>query len=152
VRIVSDRRYQFDFRPDALWSAIAETDRYPDWWSWLTEFDADALVTGDVWLCRVRPPLPYTLRFAIHLDEVVEPVAISAHLSGDIVGRARIDVAPHDEGSEVRLRAALAPGNRAFALIARMARPLIERGHDWVLDTGAAQFAHRAVESSAPLA
>ena len=149
MQLTSDRRYHFAIGPDALWSAIAATDEYRRWWPWLTEFEASGLVSGDVWRCRVRPPLPYTLRFAIHLDEVVTPTSIAARLVGDIVGRAALEVAADGEGSVVRLRSTLAPSTRAFGMIAWLARPIVERGHDWVLDTGARQFAQRANERTA---
>ena len=87
VRLDSDRPYHFAVTPAALWSAIAETADYRRWWPWLTGFEANGLVAGDVWRCAVRPPLPYTLRFAIHLDEVVPTTLVTARLSGDIAGR-----------------------------------------------------------------
>ncbi len=52
---------------------------------------------------------------------------------------------PSGASSELRLIAALSPGSPAFGLLARLARPLVTRGHDWVLDTGARQFVDRAI-------
>jgi hypothetical protein len=96
----------------------------------------------------VRPPLPYSLRFTLHLDDVVPPTLVTAHVTGDIAGHARIDLTDHDEGTQVRLTSVLAPSNPAFAVVAAVARPIVQRGHDWVLDTGARQFAARAVGGS----
>ena len=146
MRLDSDRSYRFAVSPDALWTAIAETDDYPRWWSWLTDFDADGLVAGDVWRCGVRPPLPYTLRFAIRLDDVVPTSLVTARISGDIAGAARIDIAPDHDGCDVRLRSSLRPSSATFGLLAKLARPIVRRGHDWVLDTGARQFVRLAVE------
>jgi uncharacterized protein YndB with AHSA1/START domain len=143
VELVSDRRYRFAVGPDELWAAIAETTEYQRWWPWLTAFDADGLRPGGVWRCAVRPPLPYTLRFSILLDEVVQPSLLTATVRGDIAGSARIEVAADGEASAVRLRSTLATGSRAFGILAGIARPLVRRGHDWVLDTGARQFAER---------
>jgi hypothetical protein len=146
VLLDSDRSYRFAVSPDALWSAIAETGEYRRWWSWLTDFDAGGLVAGDVWRCAVRPPLPYTLRFAIHIDEVVPATLVTARLSGDIAGTARVDIAPNHDGCDVRVRSALGPGSAVFTTIALVARPIVRRGHDWILDTGARQFGTLAVE------
>jgi uncharacterized protein YndB with AHSA1/START domain len=145
VLLDSDRHYRFAVPPAALWSALAETADYRRWWPWLTAFEANGLVAGDVWRCAVRAPLPYTLRFAIDLDEVVPTTLVVARVSGDIEGTARLDVVPHGEGCEVRLTSRLRPSGRAFGLVARLARPIVRRGHDWVLDTGARQFVERAV-------
>jgi uncharacterized protein YndB with AHSA1/START domain len=140
MELDSDRQYWFPVPPDDLWHALAATDDYRRWWPWLTAFEAAGLVAGDEWRCRVRPPLPYSLRFAIHLDEVVRPKHVAATVVGDIAGHARLDLTPRDDGCAVRLVSVLSPGNRVFAMIATMARPLVRRGHDWVLDNGARQF------------
>lgn len=147
MELVSDRRYQFPASPEALWAALAATDDYRLWWPWLRSFEVGAggLATGERWHCTVRPPLPYTLRFTVHLDDVEAPSAITARVTGDISGTARVDVAPRRDGCEVRLTSTLAPSSRAFGIVASVARPIVRRAHDWVLDTGAGQFATRAV-------
>lgn len=146
MRLDSDRSYEFEVTTDALWSAIAETDDYPRWWPWLSDFDSNGLVAGDVWACTVRPPLPYRLRFAIHIDEVVPTTVVTARVSGDIEGTARLDITSHDHGCNVRLRSSLSPSGAAFGVFALFARPIVRRGHDWVLDTGARQFVRLAIE------
>jgi uncharacterized protein YndB with AHSA1/START domain len=145
VELVSERRFVFPVTVEQLWWALAETDQYRRWWPWLTAFEGDGLVAGGHWRCTVRPPLPYSLRFAIHLDTVTPPDLVTARIDGDIVGRARLELADHDGGAEVRLTSSLAPSNRAFAIVAAVAGPIVRRGHDWVLDTGARQFAGRAM-------
>jgi hypothetical protein len=146
VRLDSDRSYRFEVASHALWSAIGDTADYPRWWPWLSDFEANGLMAGDVWTCTVRPPLPYRLRFAIHLDEVVPTTLVTARVSGDIAGTARLDIVPSDGGCDVRLRSSLSPSSAAFGVLALFARPIVRRGHDWVLDTGARQFVRLAVE------
>jgi hypothetical protein len=143
VELGGDRSYQFPMPPDTLWAALANTGEYRSWWPWLTNLDADGLVAGAVWHCTVRPPLPYALRFEIHLDNVARPTLVTAHLSGDIVGHSRLAIAPHRTGCEVQLTSTLAPSRRALGMIEPLARPIIRRAHNWVIDTGARQFQHR---------
>jgi hypothetical protein len=140
VQLGRDRSYSFPMRPDALWSALADTSNYQSWWPSLTDLDADRLVAGAVWRCTIRPPLPFPLRFTIHLDDVVRPTLVTAHISGDIAGTARLDVAPHGTGCDVQLTSTLAPSNRTLAMIETLARPIIRRAYNWMLDTGASQF------------
>jgi GNAT superfamily N-acetyltransferase len=128
-----------------VWQALGATGEYRSWWPWLAGFEADGLVAGARWRCTVRPNLPYSLRFVVHIDEVVPPRLVTAEVDGDIAGRARLLVRDHHAGAEVRLTSALSPRNRAFALVATVARPVLRRGHDWVLDTGARQFASLAI-------
>lgn len=124
-----------------VWAAVADVDRYPALWPWLQQFDAGGLIAGEVWRCRVKPPLPYSVRFSIELEEVVPLDHVVASVAGDISGVARLDFESTAAGSDIRLTSTLAPSGRAFALVATVMRPLVGRGHDWVLDTGAAQFA-----------
>jgi uncharacterized protein YndB with AHSA1/START domain len=149
VQLVSDRRYRFAAAPDDVWSALADTARYRSWWPWLTAFDAPPLAAGQAWRCAVRPPFGYTLRFTIHLDEVVAARLVTADLSGELVGTARLELSPSgDDGTALRLVSRLRAGHRGFSVLATLARPVVRRGHDWVLDTGARQFAQRGLPAS----
>ena len=132
-------------QPDALRLALAETGDYQSWWPSLTDLDADRLVAGAVWRCTIRPPLPFPLRFTIHLDHVVRPTLVTAHISGGIAGTARLHVAPHGTGCDVQLTSTLAPSNRTLAMIETLARPIIRRAYNWMLDTGAREFLSSAV-------
>ena len=82
---------------------------------------------------------------AARVHEVVRPELVTATVSGDITGTARLDFEDHGAGCSIRLTSKLAPGSRTFGVVATLARPLVRRGHDWVLDTGAAQFAAHAL-------
>jgi len=145
VRLTSDREYRFAVPPEALWQVLAATDEYRQWWPWLRDFQAVGLVVGDDWRCVVRPPLPYTLRFALVLDEVVAPSLVRARVHGDIAGTAALTIAPTADGVRLRLVSDLTPSSRAFGLLSSVLRPLVVRAHDLVLDNGAAQFADRAI-------
>ena len=138
----SDRRYRFALPPGELWVALSAVDRYRQWWPWLRQLDGGAFEAGAAWDCVVQPPLPYTLRFNLVLEEVDAPRLAVAAITGDIVGTARLELTGDDAGSgtEVRLESSLAPGNGVLKLVAAVASPLVRFGHDWVLDTGARQF------------
>ena len=144
VRVRSDRTFRFDAGPEAVWSAMADTGSYRRWWPWLRRFEAEGLVPGDVWRCTVKPPLPYVLRFTVTLDDVATH-RIRATVGGDIEGSAVLDLLPWSGGSEARLVSDLAPRNGVLAVVAAAAAPVVRYGHDWVLDSGARQFAHRAL-------
>lgn len=148
MEVVSDRRYHLAAPPPAVWVALARTEDYRQWWPWLRNFDGGDLEVGAEWRCTIRPPLPYVVRFSLRLNEVEPPQSVTAELRGDIQGRARIDLhptGPAGRSTELRLRAALEPARAVFGIVATVARPLARFGHDWVLDTGARQFADRAL-------
>jgi uncharacterized protein YndB with AHSA1/START domain len=145
VEVRSERRFQFDAAPPALWTALGSVDDYPRWWPWLRRFDARALAPGEEWRCTVKPPLPYVVRFTIRFDRVEAQRRIEATVRGDIEGPAQLLIEPSGAGSAVTLTSSLRPTNTFLKAAAIVGRPLVRYGHDWVLDIGAGQFASRAL-------
>jgi len=141
----SDRRYPFTVPPAELWAAFARTDEYRSWWPWLRTFEGGGFHDGARWRCEVQPPLPYSLRFDLVLEEVEAPRFVTATVTGDITGHAAIDLTATPGGSELRLVATLGPEAAVLRAIARVAHPMVRFGHDWVIDTGLRQFRRRAL-------
>ena len=147
MEIRSNRRYWFEATPEAVWSTLGATGEYRRWWPWLRTFEADAMAAGEHWRCTVRPPLPYSVSFTIELQTITPPTTLVARVRGDIAGTARIDLAPLEGGCDVQLTSALAARGRALRVLTAAARPVARFGHDWILDTGARQFAARALDN-----
>ena len=145
MEVRSERRFEFDAAPPALWAALGSVDDYPRWWPWLRRFEARALAPGEEWRCTVKPPVPYVVRFAIRFDEVEVERRIDATVEGDIEGPAQLLIEPSAGGSAVTLTSSLRPTNTVLKAAAVLGRPLVRYGHDWVLDIGAGQFASRAL-------
>lgn len=142
---LSDRRYRFDDDRATVWAAISSVDRYPEWWPWLRSFRGAGLVAGDVWECQIQPPVPYSLHFTVSFDEVVPLDVVRATVSGDVRGTARLELEDSGVGCRARIVSTLVPANRTLRAVARLARPVAQYGHAWVLDTGAEQFTARAL-------
>jgi hypothetical protein len=142
----SDRRWRFPVAPAELWGHITATGSYVQWWPWLRRFDpGEGLCAGAVWACVVQPPLPWRVRFTVELERVDPHRRAVARVRGDIEGNAVLTVVAAAGGSEARLRSSLRPAQPLMRRVARLARPLVRWGHDWVLDAGARQFAARAL-------
>jgi hypothetical protein len=146
VEFRSDRSWAFDDDLPSLWDRIADLDHYESWWPWLHRFDPGAgFTSGARWECEVAPPLPYVVRFTVVLEEIDEQHRVTATVIGDVQGSAVLEtVGSADGGSSARLTSLLAPANpilRGFGLVAR---PLVQWGHDWVLDQGQRQFVRAA--------
>ena len=150
----SDRTWTFPVGRAERWAAVEATDRYRDWWPWLRQLDAGAgLRTGEAWRCHVQPPLPYAVRFTIALDHVEPGHRAEATVTGDVQGRAVLTIAPGsgpdgERSATARLVSQLEPSNRVLQGFARVARPVVRWGHDWVLDTGQRQFVARAFDNA----
>lgn len=145
MKIHSDRRHTFAVPPEELWDAMSRVEAYREWWPWLRHFEAAPLAPGSLWTAVVQPPLPYRLRFGLELGDVVAPRHVTAAITGDITGSARIEISPNAEGSELHLVSELAPTNAVLRAVAQVARPMVSFGHEWVLDTGLRQFRDRAL-------
>jgi hypothetical protein len=141
VEIVSDRTYTFDHPRELVWSSIGAIDAYPRRWPWLRDFDASGLEPGAIWTCAIQPPLPYTLRIRLDITEVEPGRLVSATVGGDLRGRATVELRGDDAPCAVRVMSRLTPSNRVMGMAARLVAPVARWGHDWVLDTGARQFA-----------
>ena len=145
VEIRSDQCHQFSVTPAEVWTALARVDAYRSWWPWLRHFEADVLEAGTTWSALVQPPVPYRLRFDLHLLEVEPPYLVTATVTGDLIGSARLEISPTPTGSELRLVSHLAPANSVLRAVARLAPPVAHFGHQWVLDTGLRQFRQGAL-------
>ena len=124
---------------------MADVQHYRTWWPWLHEFDARALSAGEVWRCRIQPPLPYQVRVSLRLDQVVERHRVSATVTGDVTGTAAIELSRTARGTTVHLVSSLAPRHPALRALSVVGGPMIRAGHDWVLDAGARDFDRRAL-------
>jgi hypothetical protein len=140
-----DRTWTFDVPPDALWAALARTDDYPRWWPWLRELSGDGLVPGGRTECVVRAPIPYTLRFTVVVGELEPGRRVDAVVEGDLAGPARLEVDGDGAGSRVRLLWEVDLRPPALRAAARVGRPVMEWGHDWVVANGVEQFLRRAL-------
>lgn len=145
MEVQSDRWYRLSGAPEQVWSALTRVQDYQRWWPWLRAFDATAFAAGEQWCCEVQPPLPYRLRFTIHLDEVVAERSAKASITGDIAGSARIELSPAAAGTDLHLVSSLGPSTGLLRTVVRVAGPVARYGHDWVIDTGLRQFESRAL-------
>ena len=84
----------------------------------------------------VRAPAGYRLRLILTLDEVVAPERTVISVTGDVVGHATVEVRDDGTGSRVTLGWSLAPQRLLLRALDVVARPVLVRGHDRILDDG----------------
>ena len=144
---VYDKTFAFAVSRDALWDALNDTERFPEWWPWLRSFDATAekLAPGTVATCAVRAPLPYTLEFQVHVEEVEPGLWIDTRVSGDLEGPARLEVAGTGEASTARLTWSVDLHLPFLSAASLVARPVLVWAHDRVVATGVSQFREHAL-------
>jgi hypothetical protein len=137
--------FGFDLAPEPLWQQIESVEQFERWWPWLTDFriEGDGLSTGSVLSGTVSPPLPYRMRIRIVLEECERPTAIDAAVDGDLVGDAHLRFRPQGSGTAVEAAWAVEMRQPAMRLASRLGRPLLQWGHDRVVESTVAGFRRR---------
>jgi uncharacterized protein YndB with AHSA1/START domain len=139
------REYEFGLAPPELWHRIEQVEQYERWWPWLEELrlEGDRLEAGAMLNGVVIPPLPYRMRIRVELTRCEPPEAIDATISGDLVGRATLRVRPGGSGSLVEVAWTVEMMQRPMRLASRFGQPLLQWGHDRVVESTVAGFRRR---------
>lgn len=145
-----DRTWTFAVSPEEFWATVSRTDRYPEWWSWLREFQSDGLHDGSRGDCVIQPPLPYALRITVHVDRAVPPELVEGHVTGDLEGPARLQIARDASGCTARLVWSLEPRDAVLRRLPRITRPLLSWAHDRIVQVGVREFTRVALNAPEP--
>jgi hypothetical protein len=139
------RAFDFALAPADLWASIERVDQFERWWPWLHEFrmEGESLTAGSVLYGVVVPPLPYRMSIRVELTHCEAPIAIDAVIGGDLVGPACLRVHPDGDRSRVEVAWAVEMMQRPMRLASRFGLPLLQWGHDRVVDTTVAGFRRR---------
>jgi carbon monoxide dehydrogenase subunit G len=137
--------HHFACTPAELWAAIEQFEQFERWWPWLQEFrlEGDSLRDGSLLHGVVAPPLPYRMRLRVELTRCLRPLSIEAHVHGDLEGPARLVLHPHGpRGTATRVEATwtVEMMQQPMRVASRVAHPLLQWGHDRVVDVTVARF------------
>ena len=128
--------YDFALSPEELWEAIERFDWFGGKSSWLQEFrvEGDGLRSGSVLHGVVAPPLPYRMRVRVELRKCVRFESIDADVHGDLEGKAHLRTVERPGGSTVDMSWRVEMMQRPMRLASRLGRPLLQWGHDRVVE------------------
>jgi uncharacterized protein YndB with AHSA1/START domain len=144
------RAYEFALSPGELWEAMEQVDQFERWWPWLEEFrlEGDSLAVGSVLHGVVAPPLPYRMRIRIELTQCEPAVALAADVHGDLEGQAEFTFRPSTAGTRVQVAWTMEMMQRPMRLASRFGHPLLQWGHDRVVEVTVAGFRRRIEAAS----
>jgi hypothetical protein len=143
-----DRTFEFAVSPETFWATVSRTERFPQWWSWLREFDSGGLHDGSHTACLIQAPLPYALRVAIDVERTVHPELVETRVTGDLEGPARLEITPTPSGCAARLVWALELREPWLRRFARVGRPVLGWAHDRVISIGVRRFEQVALKDA----
>jgi carbon monoxide dehydrogenase subunit G len=149
--VTTDRGFSFDLPPDQIWSRLEEFDQFESWWSWLSDFrvEGEGLQAGSVLYGSINPPLPYRMDVRVELVECDRPTAIRARISGDLIGDAHLRFEPEAAGTLAKVTWAIEMRQPAMGLASRIGHPVLQWGHDRVVELTVAGFRRRIADSQA---
>jgi len=134
--------FWFAASPERVWDGIEHTDNFPLLWNWLRDFRVEGrpLAPGSVLHGVVCPPLPYRMGLTVLLKEYARPRLIRAEVHGDLEGEARLLLEAEDAGTMATAAWTIEMMQPSMRLAARVAHPLLQWGHDRVVDATVASF------------
>ncbi len=135
----------FPLAPDLLWRQLEELDQFERWWPWLTDLrvEGEGLSLGSVLHGVVNPPVPYRMRLRIEVVECRRPLHLSAIIGGDLTGDSQLDFRPDGDGTWVDAAWTVEMRQPAMRLASRLGRPVLQWGHDRVVEMTVAGFRRR---------
>jgi carbon monoxide dehydrogenase subunit G len=139
------RTFEFPLSPAALWARLEQVDQFENWWPWVQEFhvEGDGLAAGTVLHGVVAPPVPYRMRIRVELTRCERPGSIDAVIGGDLEGEASLRTRDDGVGSQVEVAWTVEMMQRPMRLASRFGRPLLQWGHDRVVETTVTGFRRR---------
>ena len=134
--------FRFPIAPVELWSLIEDPRHFEQWWGWLHDVECtDArIMTGSVLTGIIDPPVPFTMQARVVIDECEPPRRILASVAGDIAGTADLDVGGADREARVTIGWQVEMMQRRMRMATRVARPLLQWGHDRVVEAAVRGF------------
>jgi hypothetical protein len=146
--VISHRHeYRFAVTPQHLWNKIQEFDQFEHWWPWLTDLRIEGhdLAVGTVLHGVVTPPLPYRMGIRIEVLDVQPSRAVDTAIGGDLIGEGQLRLRGENGSTCAEVAWTVEMRQPAMRLAARFARPLLQWGHDRVVESAVAGF-RRQVE------
>jgi carbon monoxide dehydrogenase subunit G len=135
----------FEVPSATLWEIMQEVDQFESWWPWLEDFrlHGPSLCTGAVLSGVVAPPLPYRMHIEIELTRCEPGYFVGARIQGDLDGCATIELRDRGAGTEVEVAWTVEMMQAAMRLADRFTHPVLQWGHDRVVDVTVAGFRRR---------
>jgi uncharacterized protein YndB with AHSA1/START domain len=125
---------------EAVWDAIYESERWPEWWKGVLE--ADELEEGDesgvgrygryIW----KSKLPYKLEFFVRTTKVEKPHLLEGSAEGELAGVGRWRLFEQDGATAVLYEWNVHTTRAWMNLLTPIARPIFAVNHDYVMRNG----------------
>jgi uncharacterized protein YndB with AHSA1/START domain len=132
--------WRIDAPIEAVWDAIHDSERWPEWWRGVERVARVESGNGDgvgnveryVWRSR----LPYAINFEMRVTTVRPPVELRATAIGELAGEGHWRLFRSENGTLVRYDWNVRTTRLWMNALAPIARPLFAWNHDAVMRQG----------------
>ncbi len=137
--------FRFPVAPEELWTLVEDPGHFEQWWGWLHEVECSdpRIVSGSVLTGVIDPPVPFAMWTQVVIDEYERLRHITASVTGDIKGAAHLDTSAAAGGTQVEIGWDVEMMQRRMRMAALVARPLLQWGHDRVVEAAVRGFSRR---------
>lgn len=129
--------WRFDAPLEAVYGAVCEPLRWPEWWPDARRVEQLRAGTPDgvgrLFHCVWQGRLPYRLDFELLTTRIEPPTMVEGEVDGDLAGFGRCAFARRDALTVVRHEWHVRTTRHWMNLLAPCARPLFERNHARVM-------------------
>ncbi len=138
--------WDVDAPQEAVFDAIADARRYPEWWrSVYISADADGPPeVGRTSSQYFKGRLPYKLRTTSTIVRLERPTTVEADVEGDLRGKGVWTLTPRDGKTHVRFDWRVYADRPLLRYLTPVLRPLFRWNHNWSIK--------RAIEGLEPYA
>ena len=128
--------HRFDASPQELWRELGRVERFEEWWPWMREvrLEGDALRPGSAISFGIDPPVPFEMKISVAVTASDEPHWIEGDVSGDLSGRARLELTELGDGSLCRVSWDVEIANGPIRRVIHVARPLLLWAQRWAVE------------------
>lgn len=128
--------HRFEASPEDLWEELGRVDRFEDWWPWMRNvgLDGEALAPGSVISFGIEPPVPFKMTISVSVTDSDRPHWIEGDVSGDLSGRARLELTEQGDHALCRVAWDVEIANAGIRRVIHVARPILLWAQRWAVE------------------
>ncbi len=139
--------WKFDAPIQAVWNAVADAERYPEWWKYVVSVErispGDEQGVGAIGRTTWRTALPYTLSFEGRVTRVEPPHLLEGVATGELEGTGRWELSEDASGTTVRYEWKVRTTRPWMNFVVPLLRPAFVWNHDVLMTEGGEALARR---------
>lgn len=128
--------HRFDASPEELWRELGRVDRFEEWWPWMrgVALEGQALAPGSAISFGIDPPVPFKMTITVAVTDSERPRWIEGGVSGDLSGRARLELIEQGDHSLCNVSWDVEIANGGIRRVIHVARPILLWAQRWAVE------------------